>query len=205
MDVSQLHECFLATLQADPRIRTHAESQLQQLSQTVGFLGACLDILSNETVQPIIKQSCSIYVKNTIVRRWDSPNSSIDKDERPIIREKLLVSMTKITAKSILNPLLPALVQIIKIDFPAGDWPNLLDTIKQLISSSSNDIHALYVGIFALSEVFRTFRWKNNTPRSSTLDPIIESFFPTLLSIGNQLISDIASVKSSYEGSEILK
>lgn len=201
MDVSQLHDCFLGSLQADPEIRKHAEIKLKEYSSSTGFLGACLDILSSDNVQPIIKQSCSIYFKNMIVKSW-TIGSVIDNDERPIIRERLLVTMTKLD-KTLRNQLLPALNQIIKCDYP-DHWSNLLENILQLINNSNNDINSLYIGIFCFAELCRNFRWKHNDQRHQTLDPIITNFFPSLLSIGQQLVSD-EKLLHSYEASEILK
>lgn len=201
MDVSQLHDCFLGSLQADPEIRKHAEIELKKFSSSPGFLGACLDILSSADVQPIVKQSCSIYFKNMIVKFW-TVGSVIDNDERPIIRERLLVIMTKLE-KPLRNQLLPALNQIIKFDYPE-QWSNLLENILQLINNSNNDINSLYIGIFCFAELCRNFRWKHNDKRHQSLDPIITNFFPSLLNIGQQLVSDEKLI-NSYEASEILK
>lgn len=201
MDVSQLHDCFLGSLQADPNVRNQAESQLDTFSHTVGFLAACLDILLNENVQPIVKQSCSIYFKNIILKNW-TIGTLIDNDERPIIRERLLLSITKLD-KIFRNQLLPALSLIIKYDYP-DSWSNLLDHILNLINNSNDDLNSLYVGIYSFAELCRNFRWKNNNDRSNLLDPIIINFFPSLLNIGNQLISDSKFI-NSFEASEILK
>jgi hypothetical protein len=201
MNASQLHDCFLGSLQADPTIRKQAESQLNQFSHSVGFLAACLDILSNENVQPIVKQSCSIYFKNIILKNWTIGNL-IDNDERPIIRERLLISITNLD-KIFRNQLLPALSLIIKYDYP-NSWNDLLDHILNLINNSNDDINSLYVGIYSFTELCRNFRWKNNMDRSTSLDPIIMNFFPSLLNIGKQLINDSKFI-NSFEASEILK
>lgn len=201
MDVSQLHNCFLGSLQADQNIRKQAEAELQKISNSVGFLGACLDILSATDVQPIIKQSCSIYLKNIIVKSWATPDA-IDADEKPIIRERLLITMTKLD-KTLRNQLLPALNQIIRIDYPS-QWTNLLDNILHLINNSNNDINSLYIGISCFAELCRNFRWKENSIRHQSLDPIIVNFFPSLLNIGNQLLNETKLI-DSFEASEILK
>lgn len=199
MDVTQLHDCFLGSLQADPTVRKQAETQLDTFSHNVGFLAACLDILSNENVQPIVKQSCSIYFKNIILKNW-TIGTLIDNDERPIIRERLLISVTKLD-KIFRNQLLPALSQIIKYDYP-NEWSSLLENILNLINNCGDDINSLYVGIYSFTELCRNFRWKNNTDRQALLDPIVVNFFPSLLNIGNQLISNPSD---SFEAGEILK
>lgn len=201
MDVQQLHDCFFGSLQADQAVRKHAETQLDAFAHTTGFLAACLDILANADVQPIVKQSASIYFKNTIVKNW-AIDSFIDEGEKPIIREKLLVSITKLD-KMLRNQLLPALSTIITHDYP-DKWSSLIRNILELINNSSNDINSLYVGIYTFAELCRNYRWKNNKERHLTLDPIISNFFPSLLAIGKQLASD-SSIINSFEASEILK
>lgn len=200
MDVGLLHDLFLGTLQADPAIRKNSEDQLSQISSSLGFLNACLDILSNSNVEIIVKTSCSIYFKNQIVNNWWNADSPIDLDERPVIREKLLITMTQLD-KSIRNQLLPALTQIIKFDYPSN-WSNLLDNILSLINNSNNDINSLYIGIFSFTELCRNFRWEHNDKRCHNLDPIIINFFPSLLNIGNQLLNSNENV---FENAEILK
>lgn len=201
MNVEQLHHCFFGSLQADPNVRRQAEAQLNELSHQVGFLAACLDILSTPDVQPIVKQSCSIYFKNVILKNW-TVGTLIDNDERPIIRERLLVSIVKLD-KILRNQLLPALSLIIKFDYPST-WPNLLDHILNLINNSNSDINSLYIGIYSFTELCRIYRWKHNSDRQAVLDPIISNFFPSLISLGTHLLEDTTS-RGSYEASEILK
>ena len=206
MDVERLHECFLGSLQADPNIRGQSETQLKAFSGEIGFSSACLDIISNGNVQPIVKTSCSIYLKNIILRNW-TVGKLIDTDERPIIRERLLVIITKLD-KNLRNQLLPALSLIIKYDYPKN-WPELLNHINDLISNNLLEnqisINNLYIGIYSFTEICRNFRWRSNQERSSTLDPIINNFFPIILNIGNQILNNYQNLISSFECSEILK
>lgn len=203
MDVNHLHDCFLGALQADPAVRKQAETQLANFSHNTGFLAACIDIISNDSVQPIVKQSCSIYFKNIILKNWTIGNL-LDNDERPIIRERLLQSIIKLD-RILRNQLLPALSLIVKYDYPSN-WPELMEHIMNLInaSSESGDFNSLYVGIYSFAEICRNYRWKQNKERSSNLDPIIVNCFPTLLSIGTKLMND-PKLAHSYEASEILK
>lgn len=198
MDVNALHECFQATLQADVTVRTHAEQQLLLAAGQVGFLGACLDILDNQQVSPIVKQACSIYFKNKIMKQW-SNEDAIDADERPIIRERIMFVMVKLE-RQLTNQLIPALAIIVSYDYP-NNWSNFLDLILKLLSNS-NDLRSIYIGVLGFSELCRSYRWKKNEVRSEKLDPIIEQYFPSLLQLSKSIIS---SPSDSYECGEIVK
>lgn len=200
MDIELLHRCFSYSLSPDQSARQFAEGKLDELSHSTGFLAACLDIINYET-DPLVKQATCIYFKNTILKHW-AVDSVIDSGEKPVIREKLFVFVTKLD-RVLRNQLLPALSMIINHDYP-DKWNSLIDDILEGIKKPSDDINSLYVAIYAFAEICRSYRWKNNKERHLTLDPIINAFFPYLLNIGKQLASD-PSLQNSYEASEILK
>lgn len=200
MEIELLHRCFSYSLSPDQSARQYAEGKLDELSQTPGFLAACLEIIQYEK-DPLVKQATSIYFKNTILKQWPI-DSVIDNGEKPVIRERLFVFVTKLD-RVLRNQLLPALSTIINHDYP-DKWNSLIEEISKWINNPSNDINTLYVAIYAFAEVCRSYRWKNNKERHLTLDPIISAFFPCLLNIGKQLASD-PTLQNSYEASEILK
>lgn len=200
MDVNLIHDCFHATLQADMNIRRQAEEQLANASLQIGFLGACLDIMDNVEVSPVVKQACSIYFKNRITKKWNT--GDIDQDEKPLIRDRIMFTMVKLE-KNLSNQLIPALTVIVNNDYP-DSWPTFLDTILQLLSDSNN-IRSIYVGILGFSELCRTFRWKKNEQRSHILDQLINNYFPSLLNLAKMFTNDPSAHDNSYEAGEIVK
>lgn len=197
MDVTALHECFQATLQADEAVRRHAEDQLALAAKQMGFLGACLDILDNLQVSPIVKQACSIYLKNKIMKEWNS--DGIDKDEKPVIRERIMFVMVKLD-RHLSNQLIPALAIIVSYDYP-DHWDTFLDSILKLLSNSS-DLRSIYVGVLGFNELSRSYRWKKNEVRGQKLDPIIQQYFPSLLQLAKTIL---ATPNDHYEAAEIVK
>lgn len=197
MDVTALHECFQATLQADMAVRSHAETQLGLAAQQVGFLGACLDILDSHQVSPVVKQACSIYFKNKILKQWNG--EGIDKDEKPVIRERIMFVMVKLE-RQLCNQLIPALAIIVSYDYP-DHWDNFQDLVLKLLSNSG-DVRSIYVGILGFNELCRSFRWKKNEVRAQKLDPIIVQYFPSLLQLAKSIL---AAPSDNYESAEIVK
>ncbi|OUM51652.1 hypothetical protein BVG19_g766 [[Candida] boidinii] len=202
MDVKFLHDCFLATLQADPAVRHQAETQLSQAELNIGFLGACLDILGAPDVSPVVKKACTIYFKNKILRSWSTDRNPIDEDEKPLIRERIIPVMVKLD-RSLRSQFIVVLNTILSYDYPSK-WPNYIDIIKPLFGNP-NDIQAMYTGVLCFSELARHYRWKTNDSRATELDPIIIQYFPSLLQIGKSIISDPSSLSDNHEYGEIVK
>ncbi|KAH3660204.1 hypothetical protein OGAPHI_007409 [Ogataea philodendri] len=202
MDVQALHQCFLGTLQASPTIRKQAESQLKQAETIVGFLGACLDILEADSVEPVVKHACSIYFKNRILKYWADPNGHIDEGEKPAIRDRIIPMILKLE-RTLRNQFVPVLSVMISSDFPTH-WPNYISTTKQLLLNTS-DIQSMYTGVLCFSELARYYRWKTNANRHQELDPIIVDIFPSLLQIGQQFVANPSAYDKHFEAGEIVK
>ncbi|QPG76986.1 hypothetical protein FOA43_004380 [Brettanomyces nanus] len=201
MNVGTLHQCFLGTLQADSGIRTNAEEGLKEAAKTQGFLAACLDILDSSDVELPVKKACLIYFKNVIIRNWES-GKNIDNDEKPIVRDRLVTTIVH-SERSMKSIFVPVLNEVLVADYPQ-QWPSFLPTAVSLMSNS-NDLDSLYTGILCFSELCRKYRWMKNPDRSAELDPIIVQYFPSLLHIGKQLVSDPAAHDSHWEVGEIVK
>ncbi|KAG7750960.1 hypothetical protein KL912_000093 [Ogataea haglerorum] len=202
MNVQALHNCFLGTLQADQGVRQQAEEQLKQAESIVGFLGACLDILGSDDVEPVVKQACSIYFKNKMIRSWSSSEGEIDEGEKPGIRDRIIPTIHKLE-RTLRNQFIPVLSVMISSDYPQN-WPSFLSTSKALFLNTS-DIQAMYTGVLCFSELTRNYRWRTNAHRHLELDPIIRDNFPSLLQIGKQFVANPAAFESHYEAGEIVK
>ncbi|ODV83793.1 hypothetical protein CANARDRAFT_9353 [[Candida] arabinofermentans NRRL YB-2248] len=199
MDINALHECFLGTLQADQQVRRQAEDQLKQAGKTIGFCGACLDILSAPEVNPVVKKSCAIYLKNKIIKDWAQV---IDPDEKPIIRDRIIPTIVHLE-RQLKNQFIPVLNVLISYDYPSN-WPSFLPITLSLFEDMS-DIQKLYTGVLCLSELTRHYRWKTNEQRSDELDPFITQYFPSILQLGKLIVADPTTYQGSYEAGEIVK
>ncbi|KAH3677266.1 hypothetical protein WICMUC_001753 [Wickerhamomyces mucosus] len=193
MDVSLLHECLNATLNSNQTIRQQAEVQLRQAEQNIGFLGACLDIIINNDVDPAVKVAAAVFFKNRTIRRWtsyeDDDNETkiqiIDNDEKPIIRERLLDALVK-TNSNLRKQLIPVLTTIISNDYP-NEWSNLLESALNLLYAQNLD--SAYTGLLCFAKITSSFRWSSNENRPA-LDHIINQYFPTLLQIADSLLNE---------------
>ncbi|KAH3684851.1 hypothetical protein WICPIJ_004204 [Wickerhamomyces pijperi] len=193
MDVRALHECFSATLSPDQSIRQNAETQLRQAERAIGFLGACLDILISDDVNPAVKVAAALFFKNRTVRYWTSyeddteevKSKVIDSDEKPIIRERLLDALIK-TNDKLRKQLIPVLTTVINSDYPK-EWPNLLETALNLLYTQNLD--SAYTGLLCIAKITQSFRWHSNENRPA-LDGIIQKYFPTLLQVADTLLRE---------------
>lgn len=192
MDVNTLLQCFACTLNQDASIRADAERHLKQASCQTGFLGACLDIIASAEVPLNIKLSASLYFKNKSIYGWSGKHVGknelldyeIDNDEKPVIKDALLKAMLQCskTSPGCIRVLKSALAVIIGEEYSHGRWDSLLPESLGLLTAS--DIDVAYVGLICLSEIFRSYRWKENDARQE-LERMILQYFPDLLRFAN--------------------
>lgn len=208
MDPNTLLQCFAGTLNHDHSIRTEAESQLKIAGGTPGFLGACLDIISAADIPDNIKLSASLYFKNKILYGWSGKKHgknelldfTVDNDEKPVVKDMLVKALVQssIYSPNCIRLLQPALSTIVGEDYPQKRWDSLLDSSFELMGS--NDINSAHIGLLCLSEIFRTFRWKDNDSRQE-LEHIIVKFFPPLLEFAtSNLLSEGRNVENAKVG-----
>lgn len=192
MDANTLLQCFACTLDHDATIRTKAEMHLKQASSTPGFLGACLDIIGSSEVPENIKLSASLYFKNKSTYGWSGKHYGknemlhyvVDNDEKPVIKDSLIKTMLLSSKNSpgSVRILKSALTVIIGEEYSQKRWDTLLPQSLKLLSA--NDIDTAYIGLICLSEIFRTYRWKENDARQD-LEVLILQYFPDLLQFAN--------------------
>ncbi|CUM65117.1 uncharacterized protein PRCAT00002744001 [Priceomyces carsonii] len=198
MDAKVILNVFSGTLQADQSIRQSAENQLKTLAASNGFLEGCLDIISasDSEVDGTIKKAVAVYFKNRVVRYWnhDSGDNTIQDNEREKIKARILPVFCA-SFHDTKQQLIPVLRVLVSYEFPSK-WPDLLrdtGTLLQQVPTTDSvkeeDYAHLYTGILCFTEITRRFRWVDNNDRSKDLDPMIESVFPHLLTIGNSIIS----------------
>lgn len=207
MDVGGLLQCFAGTLSQNSQTRSNAESQLKQASLTPGFLGACLDIIAAEPTPENIRLSASLYFKNKCVNGWNGKYTGkndlldyvVDQDEKPVIKDMLVHTLVACVKSSprCARVLKSALGVIVYTEYTQGNWDDLLtNSFKSL---TGQDLDEAYVGLLCLSEIFRTYRWKENDSRQA-LEILVLHYFPDLLRYGNDHLlkagSNIGDVKT---------
>lgn len=213
MDANTLFQGFAGTLNHDASVRIKAEEHLKQASRAPGFLGACLDIIASSEVPDNIKMSASLYFKNKIAYGWNSNEHSgknellsyvVDNDEKPVVKDMLLQTMLQCSKQSpnCVRVLKTALTVIINSEYPNGKWDDLLPKSLELLTN--NDIDVTYIGLLCLSEIFRTYRWKENDARQN-LEMLIQQYFPDFLRYANDnLLIDGRNMNNPKVG-ELLK
>ncbi|CAN3354798.1 nonsense-mediated mRNA decay protein 5 [Diutina catenulata] len=210
MDANMLLELFSGTLQPDPVVRGAAEEQLRHLSlHQPGFLGACLDILTETQVHAAIRKASAVYLKNRVVKFWVQSGShpqgyAIDPDEKPVVRERILDAIIG-SDYATKQQLIPVLRVLVSADF--AEWTDLIERTGHLLTQTvGGDAanSALYTGLLTFSEICRKFRWMENRDRATQLYPIIEQVFPHLLAVGNAIV-DGGTEQMSEQIAEMLK
>ncbi|CCE82842.1 Piso0_002593 [Millerozyma farinosa CBS 7064] len=205
MDTNLLLQWFSATLEINQEIRQNAEARLKEISNSPGFLGCCLDILSSDNVNPTIKKAVAVYFKNRLGKIW--AHEGVDEGEKPFIKDNLLSVIVK-SDYNIKRQLIPVLRVLVSYEFP-NKWASLLPSTASLLQQTSvnvtkvDELSSLYTGLLCFSEICRKFRWVSNSDRSNEIDPIIDQVFPHLLDIGNAIIAN--SEEISEISAEILK
>lgn len=204
MDANKLLQCFAYTLSHDQKFRADAEAYLKMANSTPGFLGACLDIITSESVPEDVKLSASLFFKNKVVYGWNQSNHHtgknellvyvVDNDEKPVVKDMLVRAMLACSSnsRSCVRVLKSALRVVISEEYPRKRWDELLPQSIELLKTGNSD--SMYIGLICLSELFRTYRWKDNDERQS-LEHLILDYFPGLL----QFAENITSRTENYD------
>lgn len=214
MDIETLNIIFTGTFNPDSKIRYEAESKLTELMKQPSFVMTCLDLISNNQCNNIVKLSAAINVKNLINKKWSTSTDEKDQffqiNDKVIIRNELLKIISQIVSLQLdsndldpsgsrnidellllkKNQLLPTLSIIISYDCLNRDLlMNLFEAVKDSLDNL-NFIPKLYIGLFCLNEICKNFKWSSNSARSQKIDHIIESTFPILIQIATSIINN---------------
>ncbi|KAM6494523.1 Armadillo-type fold [Amanita muscaria] len=189
MDLQTLSNLFSTTLSPDPNVRKAGELQIRKIAGEPGMVSALLQIIASDSIDPATRQSCSVWLKNRVqtcyvldpsLRRVD--HSPVPNTDREALRAHILPLLAASPSRSINVQLAATLKNIISHDFPER-WPNLLNDIKNLLTS--NDVRQVHAGCVAVLEAVRAFRFRQDTeirPR------MVNELFPTLVDIGSRML-----------------
>ncbi|KAH9851744.1 ARM repeat-containing protein [Lenzites betulinus] len=203
MDPQALTNLFSCTFSADPNVQKRAELEIRKLGGQEGLVTTVLQIIGNDNVDLPTRQAAAVYLKNRVYSSY-FVDTNARADQSPIPpadRNNLKISILPLIAASpsraVTVQLAGALKNVVARDFPE-QWPSLVEDVKKLLASSSvNEVHA---GCVTALEMVRAFRFRQN---NEVLPKLVEEFFPTLVTIATQALSN-APVGPSQEAPTIL-
>ncbi|KAF9013048.1 armadillo-type protein [Cyathus striatus] len=195
MDLQTLTSLFTTTFNPDPNIRKAAELQIRKIGNEEGMITALLQIIASDSIDLPTKQAVSVWLKNRIHTTYtlEAPSPRrpelgvISPSDRAALRAHILPLLANSPSKSISVQLANVLKAIVAHDFPAR-WPGLLDDVKRLLVSG--ELREVHAGCVAALECARAFRYRQQT---DFLPQIIISIFPTLVTLGQRVLSSLPS------------
>ncbi|XP_019855725.1 PREDICTED: importin-7-like [Amphimedon queenslandica] len=139
MDVQRIAQAFANTL--DPSTRAEAETELEQALQSPGFTPCLLQIVMNNETPFGIRQSASIYLKNTVNKYWKVRDGEDGDPEQPytIPEESKMILRQNIVEGIIQTPplmskqLCVCLETIVRQD----NWNDIAQKIHSFLSSDN--------------------------------------------------------------------
>ncbi|KAF7728772.1 hypothetical protein EC973_005610 [Apophysomyces ossiformis] len=198
MDQNTVYQLFVATYHPDPNVHKQAELNIRNIETHNGFLPVVLQILASEELDLGARQAAAIYFKNRMNKAWDKSRqvaNPINDEDRNMVKQTILQALAT-APNAVKVQLTSTLNTILSNDFPE-QWPNFVNEVQNFLSSS--DVRLVYVGLLALREVVKVYRWKS-MERRDPLKEIIKLTFPGIQSICANLINN-----DSIEAAEMLK
>ncbi|KAL0577930.1 Nonsense-mediated mRNA decay protein 5 [Marasmius crinis-equi] len=177
------------TLDPDRNIQRAAELIICKIGIEEGAVATLLKIIAADSVDLSTRQACSVWLKNRVASHFHLEASIDHVDCNPIpqsdknaLRSDILALLVVSPSRTISRHLASTLNSIVSTDYP-DVWPSLLENIKSLLrSTESREVQA---GCIATLETVKAFRFRQN---GRYMAPILESLFPTLVSIAHQMV-----------------
>lgn len=133
-----LVQILTACLSPDSAVRVPAETTLQgTVAQGHGFTVQLLDvILAAATVPPQVRALAATCLKNCVIKRWKkSQQNPITPAEKVQARGRC-ISCIMLPESAIFRVVVAATAKILRADWTADEWPDLLPTVISLASSA---------------------------------------------------------------------
>ena len=206
MDIATLCNALEHTLNPDRDVRRQAEAALDGVKFAPGFMIELLKIVTADEASMGVRQAASIYFKNLVRREWDNGGTRIAKkttkselpdEDKEVVRENLAEALM-VAPPLIRSQLAEGVRYIAYTDFPE-QWPGLFPTLMGNLQSG--DQTRMYGALIALRVVCKKFDFAGQGKLSNTLNSMVESMFPLL----QQLFEQIVSNEESPEAYEMQK
>lgn len=183
-----------ATVGADREQAQSAEKELDSMQKILGFPGLILQIVMNKSIDPAVRQSGAIYLKNFCQHFWmerevigpdgDSlSNFAIHETDKKYIRDNIVESI--IASQTLLRTQLVVVANnIIKNDYP-HKFPEVNDKVLGYLRNTSEPANMMG-SLLVLYQIVKCFEYKNAKER----EPLIQSmtvFFPIIQEMADGL------------------
>ena len=192
-----------ATLQPDKATRETAEQALRSSELEPGHLVRLFKISVDTSlpVEPVLRHSAVVYMKNVIKQRWDPPeppphrkheakNEPIAEADKAVVRENLVEALV-VAEPKVRAQLGLCLRHIAFADYPEK-WPTLLTAIGSKLTST--DQLQLHGGLLALRVLAKIHEYRKER---GPIDQIVRECFPILLQLLKSVIAAPPTVTSA--------
>lgn len=183
MDKMKLIEAFKATLVPDQR--EQAEVYLNEVKKIINFVPQVFSIVLDGEVDPAVRQSAVIFMKNNIDKHWPEVEAGeipteplpfvLHEADKQVIRENIVHAMVTLP-ETLRQQLAVSLSTIIKNDFP-GKWPGFVEKVLSYLNSTDP---AVYPGAFTcVYMMVKAYEYKKTKEKASSLEAMFH-FLPLM-------------------------
>ncbi|KAF9493565.1 ARM repeat-containing protein [Pleurotus eryngii] len=199
MDLQTLSNLFATTFSPDPNVRKAGELDIRKVANEEGIITALLQIIAADSVDPAIRQACTVWLKNRIITHYN-PDKSTDRvpiahSDRQSLKAAIFPLLSAVPSHGITAQLSNTLKTLVINDYP-DNWPGLLAEVKRLLASS--EVREVHAGCVASLEIVRAFRFRQ---KSDILSGIVVELMPSLVQIATQMLQSVSSASSNINPS----
>eukprot|EP00039_Didymoeca_costata_P022455 m.4556 g.4556 ORF g.4556 m.4556 type:complete len:965 (-) comp3015_c0_seq1:58-2952(-) len=160
MDPATLIQLLSQTLSPEAQVRKTAEAHLKQLESQPGFAQALLSLISLPDVAPTVLQASALYLMTFVRREWppsdDGSPTKISNTDRQDLRTKVALTLVQPLPNNVESPICETVAEIGKLDFPAGQWDEILPHLVSHLGSS--DFKIVTRVLRTCHELFKRYR-----------------------------------------------
>ncbi|KAI9365982.1 armadillo-type protein [Zopfochytrium polystomum] len=196
MDPQHVYTFFQASLSPDQAIRKQAEAGLNELSAQDGILSVLLKIMASSSTEDHVRLSAAVFFKNRVQKGWEAGNELdpsgalstkrvfVGPQDKSFVREHIVQAIVELPT-NIGGVLRAGLETILKNDFQ--HWTTFLPDVFAKLQS--NNYATMYGALVCIYSLLKGFRNEEDTQLSAVVNTVIETFFPTIQSLGPKLVS----------------
>jgi len=192
--LEQLADILQYTLSAQKEERNKAEEYLQSVENTANYGLLLLQLLTTDSVQPVIRTAAAVTFKNFVKRNWriiEGENSKISDGDRDLIKTNIVELMLK-SPESIQKQLSDAISIIGREDFP-DKWKDLIENLTAHMKVDANlNLRTVNGVLQTAHSLFKRFRYEFKSQNLwLELAFVLSKFAEPLLLLFKHLISEI--------------
>ena len=190
-----------ATLNPDKATRVAAEEALRAGETTPGYVVQLMKLAVDTSlpVDPVLRHTAVVYMKNVVKRRWDPPKppphrkheaalEPLAEADKAVLRGNLIEAIA-VAAPQVRSQLALCLKHVAFSDYPER-WPDLLAQIGAKLRMTDNESQ-LHGGLLALRVLAKIHEYRQDTKAKNE---IVGETFYVLLGMLRQLLSAAPTV-----------